>query len=127
MSKHPALDAMGIQNPGQISRFSTYTTELKDTLRIVYDRKKGSILPVVRKYQFPRIKKSTIVDSGTRQTQILFESAPELQNALTELGELISARDSGEESKKLLLEEIASLEEDVVARIDYIKSLANKL
>jgi len=127
MSRYPALTSMGVQNPEQIARFATYTTEDYDILRIIYERKKGSLLPVSRKYKFDRIKKSTIVDSGTRQTEVLFESAPEFQNALDELGQLMSARESKDETRKLIAEEVASLEEDVAARMSYIKSMMDKL
>ena len=127
MSKYPALVAMGVQNPEQIARYATYTTEEADTLRIVYDRKKGSLLPESRKYKFPRIKKSTMVDSGTRETKVLFESAPEFRNALDELGDLMKARDSHDEVRNLIAEEVKSLEEDVAARISYIHSLIEKV
>jgi len=127
MSKYPALTAMGVLNPEQIARHTTYTTEDSDTLRIIYDRKKGSILPVSKKFKFSRIKKSTMVDSGTRQTEIIFESAPEFRNALDELGELMSARDSHDEVRKLIADEVSALEEDVAARISYIHSLIERV
>ena len=97
-----------------------------DILRIIYDRKKGSILPVSRKYRFPRLKKSTLVDSGTRQTEVIYESSAEFRNAISELSDLMKSRQSSEEVRKLILEEIHALEEDVAARIHYIKSLVEK-
>jgi hypothetical protein len=127
MSNNPALTAMGIQNPEQIAHYAIYTTDSADTLRIVYDRKKGSILPVSKKFKFMRIKKSVMVNSGTRETEVIFESAPEFRNALAELSALMDVRESSEEMRKQVMDEIQALEEDVAARIHYIKSLVAKI
>ena len=117
---------MGIQNPGQIARHAVYMSENTDILRIIYDRKKGSILPITRKYRFPRLPKTTLVDSGTRETKVLYESSSEFRQAVSELEKLARDRQSSEETHKLILEEVASLEEDVAARLAYIKSLLEK-
>ncbi len=126
MSKFPALDSMGVKNPKQIARYAIYMSENTDILRIVYDRKKGSILPVSRKYRFPRLKKSTLVDSGTRQTDILYESSAEFRHAVAELDSLMDSRGSAVENQKLILEEVQALEEEVTARIHYIRTLIEK-
>ncbi|WP_424946048.1 DUF3461 family protein [Candidatus Spongiihabitans sp.] len=122
-----ALTAMGVQNPEQIARFAIYMTDRTDILRIVYDRKKGSILPVSKKFRFAQIKKSTMVDSGTRRTEVLYESAPEFRNAVAELEQLMDAREDSHHVSQLIAEEVHALEEDVASRIDYIKSLVEKL
>ena len=127
MSKHPALDAMGIRNPEQIERFATFMTDKTDFLRVTYNRKKGSILPVSRKYRFPQLKKSTMVDSGTRKTEVIFESSAEFRNAVAELEHLMDAHESVEELRKQILAEVAILEEDVASHIGYIRSLINKI
>lgn len=127
MSKYTALTEMGVQHPEQIARYAIYTDGNTDILQIVYNRKKGSILPVSKKFRFERIKKSTLVDGGTRQTGIVYESAPKFQRAVAELNELMDAKDRAEDLSKLIAEEVSSLEEDVAARIDYIKSLVDKI
>ena len=127
MSKNPALTAMGVQNPEQISRFTTFMSDHVDILRITYNRKKGSLLPESKKYRFPQLKKSTLVDSGTRQTEVIFESSAEFRNAVSELGILMDKRESSDEIRQLIAEEVQYLEEDVAARIDYIKSLVRKV
>jgi len=129
MSKYNALEAMGIQNPKEIARYEIYTVDVdhEDVLRIVYDRKKGSILPVSRKYRFPQIKKSTMVDSGSRKTEVIFESSAEFRNAIAELGQLMDLRGSSVELQKLVAEEVKYLEEDFAARIAHIKTLVDKL
>ncbi len=118
---------MGIQHPEQITRFAVYMTDHTDILRITYDRKKGSLLPESRKYRFVQIKKSTMVDSGTRKTEVIYESSAEFRNAITELEQLMDKRDSAEGVRQLIAEEVQHLEEDVSARIDYIKSLIEKV
>lgn len=127
MSKHKVLTSMGIQNPGEIARFELYSVDHTDILRIIYDRKKGSILPVTRKYRFPQIKKSTMVDSGTRKTQVLYESSAELRHAVEELETLMKARKTTAAGKEALVNEIRLLEEDFTARINYIKALVDKM
>ena len=127
MSKFTALSEMGILNPEQIARFAIFTVDNTDILRIIYDRKKGSILPVSKNYKFAQIKKSTLVDSGTGTAQIIYESAPAFRNAVMELDELMETRKSAEDYRGLIVDEIRSLEEDVASRIDYIKSLVSKI
>ena len=127
MSSLKALTAMGVLNPEQIARFSIYTTDDADTLRIIYNRKKGSILPVSKKYKFPRLKKSTMVDSGTDKTAVIYESSAEFRNALHELNELMDMKESSDEIKKLIFDEIHTLEEDFAARLNYIESLIKKI
>jgi hypothetical protein len=118
---------MGILNPQQIEKFAVYTTDDLDVLRIIYARKKGSLLPVSKNYKFPRIKKSVMVDSGTRQTNIIFESNPAFREALSELEQLKMDKSAALNLAELISEEIRLLEEDVALRIEYIKSLVKKI
>ena len=127
MSKYKLLTEMGVQNPEQIERYGLYTVDNTDILRIFYTRKQGSILPVSRTYRFERIKKSTLVDSGTRQTEIIYESAPAFRNAVAELDRIMAAKDRKQELSSLIAEEVRLLEEDLASRIDYIKSLVAKI
>lgn len=127
MKTYPALEAMGIRNPGQIARFATFMVDNTDILKITYERKQGSMLPESRKYRFPRLKKSILVDSGTRQTDVIFESSAEFRNALTELEKLMIARRSGTEIREMIAQEVRHLEEDVAVRLAYIKSLVERL
>jgi hypothetical protein len=127
MKKYPRLDEMGVNNPQEIEKFLIYTTDDFDILRIIYERKKGSLLPVSKNYKFPRIKKSVLVDSGTRQTEVVFESAPAFREALSELEQIKTVRDQGTDLADLITEEVRLLEEDVALRIEYIKSLIKKV
>ena len=127
MSKYPALTAMGINNPNEIERYALYMSDNTDIIRVIYDRKKGSILPVSKKFKFPRLKKSTLVDSGTRQTEVIFESSQEFRNAVKELDDLIDHKHDDKELRKLVEQEVRAMEEEVAARSDYIRSLLEKI
>ncbi len=127
MSKYNALTRMGIQNPDQVVRYELYSVDQVDILRIIYERKAGSFLPVTRKYRFPQMKKPTLVDSGTRKTQVLYESSAELRNAVAELDQLMKTRKTRSIGKEALVSEVRLLEEEVKARIKHIKDLIEQM
>ena len=127
MSNYPKLTEMGVQHPEQIEKFAVYTIGNTDVLRIIYDRKKGSILPVSRRYKFPQVKESVLVDSGTRQTETLYKSTPAFMQALHELEQLKSIREQGQDVAAMIREEVKYLEEDIALRTQYIRSLVDKL
>ena len=127
MSNYPKLTEMGIQRPEEIAKFSLFTVGNTDILRIVYDRKKGSLLPISRRYNFPQVKESVLVDSGTRQTETLFKSTPAFREAVHELEQLKIAREQGLDLKAMIKEEVQMLQDDVAVRIEYINSLVEKI
>ncbi|MCP4469385.1 MAG: DUF3461 family protein [Gammaproteobacteria bacterium] len=127
MSDYPRLTEMGIQHPQEIEKFAMYTVGNTDILQIKYDRKKGSLLPVSRRYKFAQVKKSVLVDSGTRQTETLFESTPAFREALHELEQLKLEREKGLDLAPMIREELQHLEEDIALRTQYIQSLVDKL
>jgi hypothetical protein len=127
MSNYPHLTAMGILNPQEIEKFAIYSTDSLDVLRIIYARKKGSLMPVSKNYKFPRIKKSHLVDSGTRDTAVVFESTDAFRSALHELEALKVDKSKSEDLAALILAEIQYLEEDIALRTEYIKSLVGKI
>ena len=127
MSTYPKLTEMGIMNPEEIEKFGVYTVGNTDILQVTYNRKKGSLLPVIRRYKFPQVKESVLVDSGTRKTETLFKSTPSFREALHELEQLKLTRDQGKDLKALLQDEIRLLQEDISLRTDYIQSLVKQL
>jgi hypothetical protein len=131
MLEYKTPKEMKIKRPTQIDRYSVQTIEHpdehKDVLRIVYKRKKGSLLPESQRCRFPRIKKTSVEDSGTRKMDIRWEVSPFLQKAISELDQIISTELSKEENKKLILDEMKRLEEDAAHRIDYIRSLIDEM
>jgi len=126
MKKNIALTEMGVDNPDHIARYTIYTVHETDMLRIIYSRKKGSLLPVSKTFKFPRVKKSVLVDSGTRETQVVFERNPALGNAVTEIDALLSDREDKDQLNQVLADEVLQLEAEMTSRIDYIKSLIEK-
>lgn len=123
MPTYPTLTEMGINNPGEIERFSLNTVNNTDILRIVYKRKKGSLLPASKRFRFGRATKTIITDSGTRKTEVVHEISPFVLKAVTELEQIIKSKGSTVVQAKLLKEEVQRLHEEVVSRLAYIESL----
>ena len=127
MKNYPRLKEMGILNPQEIEKFSVYTTENLDVLRIIYARKKGSLLPVSKNFKFSRVKQSVVVNSGTRQTEVISESNSAFREALGELEDLKMEKSAAVDLSELISEEVRLLEEDMKLRIEYIKSLVKRV
>jgi hypothetical protein len=127
MSKFPTLSEMDINNPGEIERYSLNTTNNVDVLRIVYKRKKGSLLPTSKRFEFGRSRKHVVADSGTGKTENLYVISPFLQNAIKELDGIISAKKSEMEYAKLVKQELQQLHKDMASRLVYIESLIDEM
>lgn len=127
MSDYPNLAKMGITHPEEIGKFAVYTVGNTDILHITYDRKKGSLLAESRRYKFPQIKKSVMVDGGTDSAKMLYESTPAFRDALHELEQLKKVREQGSDRKAAIREEIKNLEEEIAWRLEYISKLTEKL
>ncbi|MDA8002605.1 MAG: DUF3461 family protein [Alphaproteobacteria bacterium] len=125
--RYPTLTEMGINNPGEIERFSLNTINNTDILRIVYKRKKGSLLPASKRFRFGRASRSVIADSGTRKTEIIHEISPFVQKAVAELEQLLAAKKKGKVQASLVKEELQRLHEDVASRVKYIESLLDEM
>jgi len=126
-NKYPALNEMGIANPEDIARYSLQTIDHVDVLRIVYKRKKGSLLPTSKKFRFGRSKKMIVTDSGTNSTKVIHEVSPFVIKATDELRRVVKIKQSRKEQKEIILDEILQLEEETNTRISYLKSLLEKL
>jgi len=68
-----------------------------------------------------------MVDSGTRQTEVIFKSTPAFREVLHELEQLKLAREKGLDLAAMIRAEIKHLEEDIALRTQYIQSLVDKL
>ncbi|MEO0346073.1 MAG: DUF3461 family protein [Pseudomonadota bacterium] len=121
MSQYPQLNDMGILNPSEIRTYMVNSLAGVDTLRIVYKRTEGSLLPVSRSYEFPQVQKSA-TDGKGRATDVL-ETAPALKSAVSELRSLMKSRDDETEHRELLLAELDALENELACRIAHIRSL----
>ena len=127
MPTYPTLTEMGINNPGEIERFSLNTINNIDIIRIVYTRKKGSLLPASKRFRFGRATKTVIADSGSRKTEVVHEISPFVQKAVAELEQIIDSRGLQVEHAKLIKEEVQRLHEEVASRLAYIESLIDKM
>ena len=127
MPTYPTLTEMGINNPGEIERFSLNTINNIDIIRIVYTRKKGSLLPASKRFRFGRATKTVIADSGSRKTEVVHEISPFVQKAVAELEHIIDSRGLQVEHAKLIKEEVQRLHEEVASRLAYIESLIDKM
>lgn len=125
--KYPLLNEMGVTNPEEISRYSLQTVNNVDILRIVYKRKKGSLLPTSKKYRFPRNPKMLVTDSGSQKTELIQEISPFLNKVTDELHTIISKKHMHKEQKEIILHEINRLEEETISRITYLRELVEKL
>ena len=118
---------MGVVNPLQIEKFYINSVARTDILRIVYARPKGSILPQSKTYRFPRIQKSSLVDSGTRAAEYVLETDPALREAIDELQMILEAKENNQDVAGAILEELSLLEEDIALRSEYLRTLVNKI
>jgi len=127
MSRFPTLTEMGINNPGEIERYSLNTTNNIDVLRIVYKRQKGSLLPTSKRFEFGRASKTVVADSGTQKTEIVHEISPFLRKAMKELDGIIGAKKSSIKQAKLVKQELQRLHQDMASRLTYIESLIDEM
>jgi len=131
MPEYKTLGEMGITNPFEIDRYSVQTIERgdehTDVLRVVYKRKKGSLLPDSKRFRYPRIKKTRMQNSGTRTVDLHWEISPFLQKAVAELEQIFEDEYTKQEKIDIIFDEMRRLEQDVAIRIDYIRSLVKSL
>ena len=123
MTEYNTLKEMKIKRPAQIDRYSVQSVHNTDVLRIVYKRKKGSLLPESKRYRFPRIKKTALEDGGRRKIDIRWEVNPFLQRAVSELDQILATKISEQKRREIIMDELRLLEEDAAHRIAYIRRL----
>ncbi|MEM9335710.1 MAG: DUF3461 family protein [Pseudomonadota bacterium] len=123
MSKFPRLAEMGVLHPAQIARFSINSVDYVDYLRIIYDRPKGSLLPKIRNYEFPRVQKSL----GPGGETAVMESSLELKEALEELRDVVNAKAQADDTASEMLDELKRLEETVAHHSACLRALAEKI
>ncbi len=119
MSDYPQLTEMGIQHPEQIQTYMVNSIARVDVLRVVYQRKEGSLLPASRSYEFPRVQRT--VKNAKGGDDVVLETAPPLRAAISELKALLETRKEKPIVAATLLEEIKSLEREIAWRIEHIK------
>jgi len=126
--QYPTLKSMGIQNPAQITGYILSQPKPdSDLLRIKYQRPKGSFLPVTRSYRIGRSSKMQVTDSGTNQTEIVYEISPILSKAINELDSIVNTNQSKTELRQQILGELERMESDFVAEIAAVRQLVEKI
>ncbi len=123
---YPALTEMGITNPEEIQRYSLQTVNNVDILRVIYKRKKGSLLPTSKKFRFGRAQKMVVSDSGKHKTELVHEISPFVIKATDELREIVRGKHTRSEQISIIMDEINRLEEETHTRIAYLKTLISK-
>ena len=127
MSNYPTLFEMGVNNPGEIEHYSLSTTNNIDLLKIIYKRKKGSILPTSKRFEFGRSERTVMADSGTQTAEIVHDISPFLLKAVQELDKLLDAKMSNIEHAKLVKDEIRRLHQELTSSMAYIESLIDEM
>ncbi|NKB64889.1 MAG: DUF3461 family protein [Gammaproteobacteria bacterium] len=127
MPDYPTLSEMGILNPSEIDRYSLQTVNNIDILRVVYRRKKGSILPDSKRFRFPRTEKISLGRGDARSTQVFYEISPVVHKAMIELDKIVRAKKDKNQQMETIREEMQRLQEETSTRIDYINSLIEEL
>lgn len=127
MSQYPTLTEMGINNPTEIERYSLNTVNHVDILRVIYKRKKGSLLPASKRFEFGRSTKTIMADSGTQKSEIVHEISPFVQKAIEELDSIIDAKKSTVGHAKLVKEELQRLHQEMTSRLAYIETLIDDM
>ncbi len=127
MSKYPTLLEMGVNNPGEIEHYSLSTTNDIDVLKIIYKRKKGSLLPTSKRFEFGRSERTIMTDSGTQTAGIVRDISPFLQKAVQELDKFLDTKKSNIEHAKLVKDEMRRLHQELTSSMAYIESLIDKM
>ncbi len=127
MSKYPSLTEMGINNPGEIVRYSLNTVNNIDIIRIIHKRQKGSLRPASKRFEFGRATKTIMADSGTQKSEIVHEISPFVLKAVNELDGILASKQSTVEHVKLVKDELKRLHQEMESRLTYIESLIDDM
>lgn len=122
---YPALKNLGINRPLEISGYTLSTHQDVDTLRIKYNRQKGSLLPTTKRFQFPRrpMPGMPVVPGEAVMTEI----SPALEDALAELSQLLSDTHATKDKKAELLQELDEFESFIKTRLAEFRSEIEQL
>jgi len=118
---------MGVIRPYEIAHFSVNSIDYTDFLRIVYERPKGSLLPVSRSYRFPRIQRTLKTNADAGDDKVIMESSPIFGEALVELQTLMGAKERKQDIAAEMLDELQHLEEEFAMHSEYLKVLIDKI
>jgi len=128
MSTYPALSDMGISGFDEITHYSLQQDRKdRDTLKIIYKRKKGSLLPHRKTFKFGRAAKMINDPSAPNGSKEIFDISPFLQKVVAELDLLVDRRHNEADKVDLALKRIKQLEKDVHFASEEIRSILEGL
>jgi len=113
---------MGVVNPQQIDNYSVNSIGYTDVLRIVYERPKGSLLPLSKTYKFPRVQQT-----AKGRAEVAMNSDPAFRAAIGELQDVLESRGKDQDVTAAIVEELRLLEEDIALRSECIKRLLDEI
>ena len=122
MKDYPHLSEMGVVNPQHIDSYSVNSIGYTDVLRIVYERPKGSLLPMNKTYRFPRVQKT-----AKDEAEVTMNSDPRFRAAVSELQDVLQEKGKDRDVSAAIMEELRLLEEDIAMRSECIKRLLKEL
>lgn len=123
---YPRLAEMGVLHPQQIARYSLSSLDYVDYVRLVYERPKGSLLPVSRTYRFPRVP-GTIKNGDKGVPETVMKSSPSFVEVVNELRSLIETQSAAKDIAVSMLDEIRDLEEEVSSHIENLRGLIDRI
>ena len=127
MSDYPRLTDMGIVSFDQIIGYTVNSLDLKDFLRIDFERPEGSFLPCSRTYDFPRVQKKAAVKSEDSNEAVVMETNPALREALEELKIIIGVREEKRGIAECILEELQRLEDETRSHSARLREMIERL
>jgi hypothetical protein len=122
MSEYPRLREMGINHPEHIKRYSVSSLNQIDYLLISYDRPDGSLLPISRTYEFPRVARQS-----ASSKEPLLSTSPDFKQAIAELKKVMELRASVKVTGEAIMHEIQRLEEEVGLHLEAIRGLVKTI
>jgi len=115
-------------NANHIIRYSVQSSGKYDVLRVIYKSEHGSLLPSSKKFKFLRALHTEEQDVGSHKEFVeVSEISVILNKAMLELDQIVKVKQTTEEQLEIIQDEIQRLEEEMLTRITYLKSLVKKV
>ncbi len=125
MSNYPGLTEMGVVGFDEITQYTVQQDKKdRDTLRISYKRKKGSMLPKRKTFRFGRSAKMINDEQGTVE---IFEFSPFLHKVMLELDSIIGTSHDDKDKVEALLEHINQLERETMFATAQMRTLLKEI
>ncbi len=124
---YPQLNAIGIESPEAIERYSLRQEAQYDILKIYFHRQKGELFAKSVKFKFPRQQKSVLISGGSQQYRNVTEINRTLTKIIDELDTITNTTHREQDVKQKILGDLRHLEKVVAAKIAEIEADLEKL